>query len=51
MLLVMCFAVCLNMYANTVAGIFTKDVKTIAIIVDILPALSLFVVLDSLHGV
>jgi MATE family multidrug resistance protein len=44
-------SVMLNVFSEEIAGVFTKDEDTIEIIVDCLPILSIFVLLDAVHGV
>jgi MATE family multidrug resistance protein len=49
--LVSTLAMILNIFPYQIAGMFTKDAATIALIVDTLPVLSIFVILDAVHGV
>jgi MATE family multidrug resistance protein len=51
MALVSIYAISFNVYAEEIAGIFTKDKATISVIASVLPTLSIFVLLDGLHGV
>jgi len=44
-------SVMLNIFSEEIASVFTKDEDTIEIIVDCLPILSIFVLLDAVHGV
>jgi len=44
-------SVMLNVFSEEIASVFTKDEDTIEIIVDCLPILSIFVLLDAVHGV
>jgi MATE family multidrug resistance protein len=44
-------SVMLNVFSEEIASVFTKDKDTIEIIVDCLPILSIFVLLDAVHGV
>lgn len=44
-------AIVMNIFPFQIAGMFTKDAATIVMITDTLPILSLFVVLDAVHGV
>lgn len=38
-------------FSNQVAGLFTTDAEVIEIIVDTLPYLAVFVIIDGVHGV
>ncbi len=49
--LVSSLAIILNLFPLQIAGMFTKDAATIALIAETLPILSVFVVLDAVHGV
>jgi MATE family multidrug resistance protein len=51
MSIVFFFALAMNIFPEEIASIFTKDQLTKDIIVDLLPWLSCFVMLDSIHGV
>lgn len=44
-------AIVINIFPFQIAGMFTKDAATIVMITDTLPILSLFVILDAVHGV
>lgn len=44
-------SVMLNVFSEEIAGVFTKDEDTIELIVDCLPILSIFILLDAVHGV
>ena len=48
---ILTFAVSINVWAYPIAQIFTKDEETIDLIVECLPVLSLFIILDAVHGV
>lgn len=41
----------LILWSEAIALMFTNDVETIQIVVNTLPALSLFIILDAVHGV
>lgn len=44
-------AIALNVYSYQIAYQFTKDEWTVELIVQTLPVLSLFIMLDAVHGV
>lgn len=44
-------AIVINIFPFQIAGMFTKDAAAIVMITDTLPILSLFVILDAVHGV
>ena len=44
-------AIVINIFPFQIAGMFTKDAASIVMITDTLPILSLFVILDAIHGV
>ena len=48
---ILTFAVTINVWAYPIAQVFTKDEETIDLIVETLPVLSLFIILDAVHGV
>jgi Na+-driven multidrug efflux pump len=41
----------LNLFSFEIAQVFTKDDLTIELIVNTLPMLSIFILLDAVHGV
>ena len=45
------FVLLLNILSNEIAGLFTRDNHTAALIVEVIPVLSIFMLLDAVHGV
>ena len=41
----------LNIFQSEIAGLFSRDIQTAALIVEVIPVLSIFMLLDAVHGV
>jgi len=48
---ILAFSFILNIMAYPIATVFTRDEETIELITTTLPILSIFIVLDAVHGV
>ena len=45
------FVLLLNIFSSEIAGLFKRDIQTAALIVEVIPVLSIFMLLDAVHGV